>query len=65
MIHLWSNTIPAVNILVGIGLPLLGFYIIGNLVKDMKIPNVQRGVLCEMLVFNPRAKKPLTEKELG
>ena len=57
MIHLWSNTIPAVNILVGIGLrPLLGFYIIGNLVKDMKIPNVQRGVLCEMLVFNPWPK---------
>ena len=58
MIHLWSNTIPAVNILVGIGLPLLGFYIIGNLVKDMKIPNVQRGVLCEMLVFNPWPKTP-------
>ena len=52
MIHLWSNTIPAVNILVGIGLPLLGFYIIGILIKDMKVPNVQRGVLSEMLVFH-------------
>ena len=50
LLLLWSD-ITAVNILLGIGLPVLGFYVIGNLMKDMKVPNIQRGVLCQMLVF--------------
>ena len=52
MVSAWIKIISAVNILVGIGLPLLGFYITGILIKGMKVPNVQRGVLSEMLVFH-------------
>ena len=35
----------------GIGLPVLGLYVMGNLMKDKMVPNIQRGVLCQMLVF--------------
>ena len=51
LLLLWSD-ITAVNILLGIGLPVLGLYVMGNLLKDMKVPNIQRGVLCQMLVFS-------------
>ena len=56
LIAVWSKIIPAVNMLVGIGLPLLGFHIAGILIKDLEIPNVQQGVLSQMLVFYPWPK---------
>ena len=51
LVPLWSDTLSAVNILLGIGLPVLGFYIMGILIKDLEVLNIQEGVLCQMLVF--------------
>ena len=48
---LWSNAIPTVVIVLGIGFPVLVFYIMGNLFRDMDIPNIPRGILSQMLVF--------------
>ena len=51
LLPLCSDIIPVVNILLGIGLPVLGLSITGHLIKDMRVPNITRGVLCEMLVL--------------
>ena len=51
LVPLWSDTLSAVNILLGIGLPVLAFYIMGILIKDLEVLNIQEGVLCQMLVF--------------
>ena len=51
ILPLCSDIIPVVNILLGIGLPVIGLSITGHLIKDMRVPNITRGVLCEMLVL--------------
>ena len=51
VLPLCSDVIPVLNILLGIGLPVLGFSITGHLFIDMRVPNITRAVLCEMLVL--------------
>ena len=62
---LWSDDIPTVVIVLGIGFPVLVFYIMGNLFEDMDIPNIPRGILSAKCWCSTSGPETTTESELG